>query len=164
MRLTHHRTLRDGHDRDDIALGDRRGADLCQGVSCSAAKNRLHRKTAAKRDIGANAGGRHGKRYRVTIIDSDILWPRGRLLPRFGKRVTVRYGTAFLVADELAKQGTPTKGRQATEAATRLVMTRIAELLPPRQRGVYAADLDGSAQELSDDSRGRGSGNHPTRV
>lgn len=100
----------------------------------------------------------------VAVIDSDILWPRGRLLPRFGKRVTVRYGTAFLVADELAKQGAPTKGRQATEAATRLVMTRIAELLPPRQRGVYAADVDGSPQELSDDSRGRGSGNHSTRV
>lgn len=77
----------------------------------------------------------------VAVIDSDILWPRGRLLPRFGKRVTVRYGTPFSVADELAARGTPTKGRQATEAATRLVMTRIAELLPPRQRGIYAADV-----------------------
>jgi len=35
----------------------------------------------------------------------------------------------------------PLKGRQATEAATRLVMGRIAELLPPRQRGVYAGDI-----------------------
>ncbi len=77
----------------------------------------------------------------VAIIDSDILWPRGRLLPRLGKRVTVRYGAPFSVADELARQGTPTRGRQATEAATRLVMTRIAELLPPRQRGVYASEV-----------------------
>ena len=77
----------------------------------------------------------------VAVIDSDILWPRGRLLPRLGKRVTVRYGTPFSVHDELAKLGTPAKGRQATEAATRLVMTRIAALLPPRQRGVYAGDV-----------------------
>ena len=75
----------------------------------------------------------------VAVIDSDVLWPRGKLLPRFGKRVTVRYGTAFSVGDELAKTGAPVKGREATQAATRLVMERIAALLPPRQRGVYAA-------------------------
>jgi cytidylate kinase len=77
----------------------------------------------------------------VAVIDSDILWPKGKLLPRFGKRVTVRYGVPFSVPDELAKVGAPAKGRQATEAATRLVMARIAELLPPRQRGVYTADV-----------------------
>jgi 1-acyl-sn-glycerol-3-phosphate acyltransferase len=77
----------------------------------------------------------------VAVIDSDILWPRGKLLPRFGKRVTVRYGTPFVVGEELAKLGVPARGRQATEAATRLVMARIAALLPPRQRGVYAADV-----------------------
>jgi len=74
----------------------------------------------------------------VAVIDSDLMWPRGRLLPRFGRRVTVRYGTPFVVTEVLAAAGLPTKGRQATEAATTLVMTRIAELLPPRQRGVYA--------------------------
>ncbi|HYK95792.1 MAG TPA: (d)CMP kinase [Candidatus Dormibacteraeota bacterium] len=77
----------------------------------------------------------------VAVIDSDILWPRGTLLPRYGRRVTVRYGTPFLVADELAAQGIPVRGRAATEAATRLVMGRIAALLPPRQRGVYAGDV-----------------------
>lgn len=77
----------------------------------------------------------------VAVIDSDILWPRGQLLPHYGKRVTVRYGTPFVVADELAAAGMPTKGRQATEAATRLIMGRIAALLPPRQRGVYAGDV-----------------------
>jgi 1-acyl-sn-glycerol-3-phosphate acyltransferase len=80
----------------------------------------------------------------VGVIDSDVLWPRGRLLPRFGKRVTVRYGEAFDVAEELESRGLPVRGREATEAATRLIMTRIAELLPPRQRGVYATD-DGAA-------------------
>jgi cytidylate kinase len=77
----------------------------------------------------------------VAVIDSDILWPRGQLLPHYGKRVTVRYGTPFVVADELAAAGAPTRGRQATEAATRLIMGRIAALLPPRQRGVYAGGL-----------------------
>ena len=32
--------------------------------------------------------------------------------------------------------------RRAPGEATRLIMTRIAELLPPRQRGVYAAEVD----------------------
>jgi len=79
----------------------------------------------------------------VAVIDSDLAWPRGRLLPRFGRHVTVRYGVPFSVSDELAKLdgGAPRDRRAATEAATRLIMTRIAQLLPPRQRGVYA-DLD----------------------
>lgn len=77
----------------------------------------------------------------VAVIDSDRMWPRGRLLPFFGRRVTVRYGVPFTVAEELAALGIPTRGRQATEAATRLIMTRIAQFLPPRQRGVYATDV-----------------------
>ena len=76
----------------------------------------------------------------VAVVDSDLMWPRGRLLPYFGQRVTVRYGTPFSVAEELAAQGEAPKGRKATEAATRLIMARIAGLLPPRQRGVYATD------------------------
>lgn len=77
----------------------------------------------------------------AAVIDSDLMWPRGHLLPRFGRRVTVRYGTPFSVTDALEAAGIPTRGRQATEAATRLVMIRIAELLPPRQRGVYTSDV-----------------------
>lgn len=78
----------------------------------------------------------------VAVLDSDLMWPRGKLIPRFGRHVTVRYGTPFTVADEIARMGAPVKGRQATEAATRLVMTRIAALLEPRQRGVYAGDVE----------------------
>ena len=74
----------------------------------------------------------------VAVVDSDLMWPRGHLLPRFGKRVTVSYGTAFKPGETLASGGQPVKGREATQAATRLVMERIAALLPPRQRGVYA--------------------------
>jgi hypothetical protein len=44
------------------------------------------------------------------------------------------------VAAELEAKGTPTKGRAATEAATQLIMQRIAGHLPPRQRGVYAGE------------------------
>jgi 1-acyl-sn-glycerol-3-phosphate acyltransferase len=79
----------------------------------------------------------------VAVIDSDLMWPRGRLLPRFGKRVTVRYGKPFVVAEELERSapGVKRDRRATTEAATRLIMARIAELLPPRQRGVYAAGV-----------------------
>jgi 1-acyl-sn-glycerol-3-phosphate acyltransferase len=91
----------------------------------------------------------------VAVVDSDLMWPRGRLLPRFGRRVTVRYGRPFKVADELGAQPasagktrSSTRDRRgATEAATRLIMARIAELLPPRQRGVYAASQDASATD-----------------
>ncbi len=80
----------------------------------------------------------------VAVVDSDLMWPRGHLLPRFGKRVTVRYGAPFKVADELpdGQSGARPARRGATEAATRLIMNRIAELLPPRQRGVYAKRPD----------------------
>ncbi len=74
----------------------------------------------------------------VAVIDSDRAWPRGRLLPKFGRRVTVRYGMPFSVMDELDAAGQGRRGRHATEAATRSIMTRIAALLPRRQRGVYA--------------------------
>jgi 1-acyl-sn-glycerol-3-phosphate acyltransferase len=77
----------------------------------------------------------------VAVVDSDLMWPRGHLLPRFGKKVVVRYGTAFSPGDVLTSQGAPIKGREATQTATRLVMERIAQMLPPRQRGVYAETI-----------------------
>ena len=83
----------------------------------------------------------------VAVVDSDLMWPRGHLLPRFSKKVIVRYGAAFSVGDALASRGAPIKGREATQAATRLVMDRIAALLPPRQRGVYATGaMEGASQ------------------
>ena len=90
----------------------------------------------------------------IAVVDSDLMWPRGHLLPRFGKRVTVRYGTPFKVADGLGAASTGAGSakaasrdrRGATEAATRLIMARIAELLPPRQRGVYG----GAAPDIAD--------------
>ncbi len=78
----------------------------------------------------------------VAVVDSDRAWPRGQLLPNFGRRVTVRYGKPFSVGEELGTAGQPRRGRPATEAATRSIMTRIAALLPPRQRGVYAVGVE----------------------
>jgi len=76
----------------------------------------------------------------VAIVDSDLAWPKGTLLPRFGRAVTVRWGTPFRIADHVAGLDAMPR-REANAAATRLIMTRIAELLPPRQRGVYAEDV-----------------------
>jgi len=77
----------------------------------------------------------------IRIADTDRFWPRGSVFPRPGKAVTITFGKPFNVGDELRATGI-TDRRQLKEAATRLIMTRIAELLPPRQRGVYAADVD----------------------
>jgi cytidylate kinase len=81
----------------------------------------------------------------VAIIDSDLAWPKGHLLPRFRKPVTVRWGKPFRVQDEVPGIAAMPR-KQANAAATRLIMTRIAELLPPRQRGVYAADVEAAAR------------------
>jgi len=81
----------------------------------------------------------------VAVIGTEMAWPRGRLLPRFGRRVTVRYGAPFTVdgaAPASAEPGPKRDRRAATGAATRQIMARIAALLPPRQRGVYAADAE----------------------
>jgi CMP/dCMP kinase len=88
----------------------------------------------------------------VAVVDSDLAWPRGRLLPRFGRRVTVRYGAPFKVDGAVPpppESGQKRDRRAATGAATRQIMARIAALLPPRQRGVYAAD----AEELERERR-----------
>jgi 1-acyl-sn-glycerol-3-phosphate acyltransferase len=84
----------------------------------------------------------------VAIVDSDLAWPKSRVAPRFGRHVTVRWGTPFRVADEIPGIESMSR-REANAAATRLIMTRIAELLPPRQRGVYADDV-AAAQDAAD--------------
>ncbi|HEV2005028.1 MAG TPA: (d)CMP kinase [Candidatus Limnocylindrales bacterium] len=77
----------------------------------------------------------------VGVADSDKVWRKGSMFPTPGRSVTVRYGLPFMVADELPEI---VKGdrRKAKEAATRLIMSRIAELLPPRQRGIYGANVE----------------------
>ena len=75
----------------------------------------------------------------IGVGDSDRLWPRGRLLPRPGGRVTMRVGSPFRLGELIDG---PTTGRAAKTAATAALMRRVAELLPPRQRGVYGSPAD----------------------
>lgn len=71
----------------------------------------------------------------IAISGADRFWPKGRRIPRPGGRITVRVGRPFRLADELPHGAT---GREAKTRATTALMRRIAELLPERQRGVYA--------------------------
>ena len=73
----------------------------------------------------------------IGITDSDRVWPKGRKLPSPfpRRRITVRFGEPFKAADVVP----PAADRRAAKtAATTAIMGRIAELLEPRQRGVYA--------------------------
>jgi len=70
----------------------------------------------------------------VGVTGSYERWPRGQKLPHPGGRVTVRVGLPFRVQD-LVPPGTDR--RTAKGLATDLIMRRIAELLPERQRGRY---------------------------
>jgi 1-acyl-sn-glycerol-3-phosphate acyltransferase len=72
----------------------------------------------------------------VGVAGSYERWPRGQKLPRPGGRVTVRVGSPFRIADVLPEG---LDRRAAKAAATDLIMRRIAELLPERQRGRYGA-------------------------
>jgi 1-acyl-sn-glycerol-3-phosphate acyltransferase len=86
----------------------------------------------------------------IGVGDSDLLWPKGRGIPRRTPRVTVRIGAPFTLAeamptapapaDEGGERSAGASRRQANAAATDLIMRRIAALLPPRQRGAYEGD------------------------
>jgi 1-acyl-sn-glycerol-3-phosphate acyltransferase len=83
----------------------------------------------------------------IGIGGSNGVWPRGQKIPHPGGRVTVRVGRPFRVTDVLSPG---TDRRTAKGLATDVIMRRIAELLPPQQRGVYGTpstetDLAGQA-------------------
>jgi 1-acyl-sn-glycerol-3-phosphate acyltransferase len=72
----------------------------------------------------------------VAVTGTYERWPRGQKLPHPGGRVTARVGSPFRLADVLP----PGLDRRAAKTeATELIMRRIAELLPERQRGRYGA-------------------------
>ena len=73
----------------------------------------------------------------VGINGSDRVWPKGRKvpLPIPRRTITVHVGTPFHVADAVPA-GADRKAAKAI--ATTAIMGRIAALLEPRQRGVYA--------------------------
>ncbi len=70
----------------------------------------------------------------IGIAGSHEAWPKGRLLPRIGRRITLRVGEPFHL--EAAARGAAR--RDAMPAATRELMCHIAALLPPDLRGAYA--------------------------
>lgn len=72
----------------------------------------------------------------LAIAGSNRVWPRGQKLPRPGGHVTARVGRAFWPLGELPLD---TDRRAAKPLVTRMIMERIAALLPPSQRGVYGA-------------------------
>lgn len=88
----------------------------------------------------------------IGVGNSDLLWPRGRKFPVRTPRVTVRIGVPFRLADALAAENPPDEGtvgessiasrRRSNAAGTDLIMRRIAELLPERQRGQYGDSPD----------------------
>jgi 1-acyl-sn-glycerol-3-phosphate acyltransferase len=79
----------------------------------------------------------------IGISGSNGVWPKGQRLPHPGGHVTVRVGRPFRPADELP---TGTSRSESKHRTTDLIMRRIAELLPLRQRGVYGSP-GGSPEE-----------------
>ncbi len=72
----------------------------------------------------------------IGINDSDRVWAKGQLPRPFPRRtITVRIGEPFHAADVVPPEA---EKRAAKSIATRAIMGRIAELLDPRHRGVYA--------------------------
>ncbi len=71
----------------------------------------------------------------IGVAGTRAVWPRGQALPHPSRRrVVLRVGRPFRIAAE----GTGAARRAAQVAATTEIMGRIAALLPPEQRGVYA--------------------------
>lgn len=76
----------------------------------------------------------------IGVNNTDAVWPKGRTLPMpFPRRtVTVRIGEPFHVGELLPPDA---DRRSAKGLATTIIMSRIAALLDPRHRGVYAAAI-----------------------
>jgi 1-acyl-sn-glycerol-3-phosphate acyltransferase len=73
----------------------------------------------------------------VGIGGSQRVWPKGQTLPHPGGHVTVRVGEPFQPM-EILPPGTDR--RAAKPLVSRMIMDRIADLLPPAQRGDYGTE------------------------
>jgi 1-acyl-sn-glycerol-3-phosphate acyltransferase len=78
----------------------------------------------------------------VAVVGSQRFWGKGKKVPRFGSRVTIRVGEPFMLTME---KGAGVNRREAMAASTTELMRHIAELLPPEQRGVYADSVKSKA-------------------
>jgi len=69
----------------------------------------------------------------IAVVGTHRYWPKGKLLPRPGRRMTVRVGETFTLS--MSKGG---DRHESLRLATAELMRHIAEMLPLEQRGVYA--------------------------
>ena len=69
----------------------------------------------------------------IAIVGSHRFWAKGKRLPHLGRRMTVRVGETFTLS--MPKGG---DRHESLRLATVELMSHIAVLLPPEQRGVYA--------------------------
>jgi len=67
----------------------------------------------------------------IGIVGSQRFWPRGKL-PRPFRRMTVRVGEPFRLDMPRGEDR-----RESLRLATAELMSHVADLLPPEQRGVY---------------------------
>jgi 1-acyl-sn-glycerol-3-phosphate acyltransferase len=81
----------------------------------------------------------------VGVGNSDVFWPKGRLLPKPRGHVTVRVGKPFFLHEALGLPDARAARRVPKEQATTAIMARVAALLPERQRGAYGE----AAKELA---------------
>ncbi len=84
----------------------------------------------------------------IGVIDTDIFWPRGRVIWRIGGRIRMEVGEPFAVERRIGPDGR----KESLEDVTTRLMLHIAVLLPPRQQGVYGPLLgvDGSPAGVSE--------------
>ena len=86
----------------------------------------------------------------VGVIGLERFLPRDTTLPRPFKRVGLRLGEPFTLADTGMPLPTDAADqRAALEAATTEIMVRIGRLLPERQWGAYDAELRASMEVAS---------------
>jgi len=76
----------------------------------------------------------------IGINETDAVWRKGQKMPSAWPRrtVTVRIGESFAI-DDVVPEGTDR--RAAKGIVTSALMHRIADLLEPRHRGVYAGPI-----------------------
>lgn len=86
----------------------------------------------------------------LAVSGTDRVWPKGRTLPRPGGRVTLHVGAPIRLGEVIPADA---DRRTAKAAATEAIMRRIAELLPPRQRGVYARAPEPAIRSTLTDER-----------
>lgn len=77
----------------------------------------------------------------IAIVGSHRFWPKGKLLPRLGRRMTVRVGETFTLS--MPKGG---DRHESLRLATAELMRHLAELLPPEQRGVYGETVEAAGR------------------